>query len=54
MNTKVNNDESQCNKKTQMMTNFANLSLFVAHQYDLEDDNEHGWPIIVFCGIYTK
>ncbi len=34
--------------------NFAALSLSTTHQYYLEDDNEPGWLIIVFCGIYTK
>jgi hypothetical protein len=41
-------------KKTKMMMNFAALSLSTTHQYYLEDDNEPGWLIIVFCGIYTK
>ncbi len=40
-------------KKTQMMMNFVALSLSTTHQYYLEDDNEPGWLIIVFCGIYT-
>jgi hypothetical protein len=37
-----------------MMMNMIGLLSSIVHQEDLEDDDELGWLIIVFCGIYTK
>jgi hypothetical protein len=36
------------------MMSLVGSSLFIAHQQDLENNNEHGWLVVVFRGIYKE